>query len=416
MGALFHDMRAELHAKKLEHAEAEADYTAFLFHELRNPLNSISAGIDYAIDYAAVDTISAVQEELRQMSRVMDHVTQLLDNVLDMSKLSANQLVLGCDPFDVNEELTSVCHAIGHLLKPGVELRKQLLETVTFVGGSPRHLRQVLINLLSNALKFTTSGFVSLVVLMLSDDGDRVCLQFQAGDTGCGVSEEGRARLFRKYAQLSRGQEGQKGTGLGLYLSQELVRLMGGLIEVVSPWSPGPQPNEGPTRTGTMMYFTLEFPKRQASTRAMSSLPLDLPTGLRVLVVDDELSNRMLLTRVLTTMGAFKGLEWVVEEACDGSQALEKYQSTFYNIIFMDQNMGDGPTGQQVTRQMRKMGAERGRPLILGISGNCTENDKQLSSESGQDTLFPKPFPRHVDLAQAINIMLKKEKQASASQ
>eukprot|EP00997_Jenningsia_sp_PLL12_P006726 NODE_3298_length_790_cov_67.941970_g2755_i0.p1 GENE.NODE_3298_length_790_cov_67.941970_g2755_i0~~NODE_3298_length_790_cov_67.941970_g2755_i0.p1 ORF type:complete len:156 (-),score=35.40 NODE_3298_length_790_cov_67.941970_g2755_i0:142-609(-) len=144
-------------------------------------------------------------------------------------------------------------------------------------------------------------------------------------------------------------------------------------------------------------------------TRLLTPPPVDLPSGLRVMIVDDEESNRLLLGRVLTASKSFKELCWEVKEARDGTEALEMYQAAEFDVIFIDTNMGDGPTGQEVTQAIRSGYAGipiQTQPLIVGVSGNCTDHDIQLSSDSGQDALIPKPLPRHANLAQKIASLL----------
>eukprot|EP00997_Jenningsia_sp_PLL12_P005926 NODE_246_length_2038_cov_132.742081_g212_i0.p1 GENE.NODE_246_length_2038_cov_132.742081_g212_i0~~NODE_246_length_2038_cov_132.742081_g212_i0.p1 ORF type:complete len:422 (+),score=91.84 NODE_246_length_2038_cov_132.742081_g212_i0:338-1603(+) len=281
-----------------------------LFHELRNPLNRISCGVDYLLT-----SPENPLEELSSMARVMAYVVELMDNSLDMSKLLAKKLTLERNPFNLREECMAAYHAISHLLSPGIILLDSDIPD-TLVLGSSRHLRQILINLLSNAAKYTKTGNLGLHVLVEKITTTEIHIQFQVADTGCGISSDDMDRLFAQYSQLERGQCGQKGTGLGLFLSQALVQLMGGKIEVASPWCEGLQPcQNGHQQSGTMFYFSLTLPLAHEGPSEEPELqtPLvSLPSNLRVLIADDDKINRELLIRIMTRQGAFKGLGWQI--------------------------------------------------------------------------------------------------------
>eukprot|EP00668_Euglena_longa_P006359 GGOE01007576.1.p1 GENE.GGOE01007576.1~~GGOE01007576.1.p1 ORF type:complete len:894 (-),score=283.43 GGOE01007576.1:1605-4286(-) len=421
--AVMHDLRTAT-------GKTEEEYTGMLFHELRNPFSRVSNGIDFLLyrlqeisnspltSDMSDEVTKEFHQELQGMSTASQHVIQLLNNILDMSKLQVDKLTLEEVPFNLADVCNVTSVIIQGLIGPGCNYISQV-PPGPGLRGSPRHLKQVLINLLSNATKHTRHGFVKLRVILLEQTEDSVYYQFQICDTGCGIPMMDQARLFQKYS--AQGQ--QKGTGLGLFLSQKLVNLMGGEINVMSPWVEGVQSIDNPDCClgvdpskridGSTFYFNLRFPIHHTLQESKSADENQsfLPTDIGVLVVDDIEANRMLLKRILTKMGRFKRLNWKVDEAVCGEDALEmiKTAQPRYCVIMLDENMGEGKMkGTEVTRKIRDwehkfLGlSTKDQAVVVGVTGNCTAKDRYAGLGAGQDLFWGKPLPKHEQIATDI--------------
>ncbi|MEM8809221.1 MAG: PAS domain S-box protein [Cyanobacteria bacterium P01_G01_bin.38] len=378
---------------------AKSAFLANMSHELRTPLNAI---LGFAQLMERDDTLSPQQREsLSTINRSGAHLLDLINDVLEMSKIEAGRTTLSTSAFDLHQVLQTLqdmfqMRAIAKRLTLQTELSSELPQ---YVQTDEAKLRQVLINLLSNAIKFTQQGSVTLRASLepgRSDDLSTttstalrpLTLYFEVADTGCGIPFEDRGKLFQPFVQTRSGSQGGGGTGLGLVISRQYVQLMGGSLHFTSI------PNQGST-----FYFQIQvLPAKPTDvalgTRQQRALRLapHQPT-YRILIVDDQADNRNLLTQLLSTVG------FQVHAATNGQDALAQWRAWQPHLIWMDMRM-PVMDGYEATRRIR---AEAGEILArgageqgsrgAGFDVSVQPNGEQALSSVPATSSPPHPFP-----------------------
>jgi signal transduction histidine kinase/CheY-like chemotaxis protein len=323
-----HQMQQELLVARdeaLAGSRTKSQFLANMSHEIRTPMNGVLGMLELLKD----STLTADQQDLvRTAHRSAEALLSIINDILDISKIEAGRMELetiDMDLREVVEEVASVCARAAHdkhleltcLVPPGLP---------SSVRGDPTRLRQVLMNLVGNAVKFTARGEVNVAVEPLSIDDQRVRLHFSVRDTGVGIADDALPRLFQSFSQADGSMTRRfGGTGLGLAISRQLVNMMGGEITV-----------ESESGRGSTFGFTLEF-ERTSALPAVTITSNDL-AGTRVLVVDDNAVNRQILERMLDSWGA------VVDCAESGVIALAMARAanaagTPYEIGILDMQM-----------------------------------------------------------------------------
>ncbi len=385
---VFHDLRrqrelaAALTAAK-EAAEANArarsEFLANMSHELRTPMN----GVIGMVDLLLAEDLSATQREYAETIRTSaKHLLALLNEILDFSKIEAGAMTIEKIPFAPAELITSSidvfrAEAAKKGLRLDVELSPQLPNALR---GDPLRLRQVLANLIGNALKFTAAGSVTVAA---DWQAERFILTVR--DTGIGMDEATVARLFTPFTQAD-GSTTRKygGTGLGLAITKRLVELMGGKIEVDS------RPGQGST-------FRVELPAPLATPDADSAASPPVPsvtsaapekgaTALSILVAEDNRINQKVVTAMLERLGHRVTL------VGDGREAVAAYQNGAFDLILMDALMPE-MDGFAATRAIRRMEAERGGHVtIVALTASVLEGDREKCLSAGMDDFLAKPI------------------------
>jgi PAS domain S-box-containing protein len=374
-------------------ARQRSEFLAQMSHELRTPLNAI---MGFAQILQRDKTL--VERQTRALKIIDEsgrHLLTLIDDILDLARIDAAKVELY--PTEVNFAvfMEIVCDTIQVKAED-----KSLLFTYQVGPDLPgtlrvdeKRLRQILLNLLSNAVKFTDTGRITLRVMRVgapvAGGGNLTRLRFEIEDEGIGMTETQMARLFQPFEQVADAKRREGGTGLGLAISRQLIRLMGGDIEVRS------QPGEG-----SVFSFEIEVPasQRQVQVPLVQSAPIGyLGERRKILVVDDVLENRAMLLEELATLG------FVVAEACNGMEALEVVARFQPDLVVMDLTM-PVMDGLEATRQLRSLPQSAALPIIA-TSASATTQTEVRSREAGASAFVSKPIQEPV-LLHAIAVLL----------
>lgn len=380
------EQKVEERTRQLAQASAaKSQFLANMSHELRTPLNAI-LGFGQLLRRCLHDPEE--QNVLRQMQSAGDALVRIIDDILDLTRIEADQVRLEQKPFTVADCLGQVENLMqGSARDKGLRLQFGPVEQLPRpVLGDALRLQQVLTNLVGNALKFTEQGEVAVRLLRVGDTSQGPRLRFEVRDTGIGIDPVTVNRLFRPFTQADESSTRRYGgTGLGLVISRRLVELMGGTIGVES-------------RVGEGSTFWFEIPfvwarDGEAPTAAGSDEPPadEGPrlTGLRVLVVDDSALNRLLVERALRQEGALPTL------AGDGQQALQilKARPDAVDVALMDIQM-PVMDGLEATRAIRADAALARLPVIAFTAGVMAE-DRKAAEAAGVDGFLAKPVDIH---------------------
>ena len=365
----------------VEAAEAasriKSQFLANMSHEIRTPLN----GVLGMVQVMETETLTPVQSErLRTIRDSGEALLQVLNDVLDLSKIEAGEIVLSEAQFDVADLAARTCAAFsGAAAARGLKLDYAVAEDAAGVWlGDAQRLRQILSNLLSNALKFTEAGEVWLRVERRGE-----ALSFAVRDTGIGIAAEALPKLFNKFSQVDESSTRRfGGTGLGLAISRELAQLMGGDIEVEST-------------AGVGSVFRLNAPLARvgdAAARAHAGEPrpaarprLDRP--IRILAAEDNLTNQKVLAALLSPLGVELTL------VGDGRAAVDAWRREPCDLVLMDIQM-PGVSGVAACQQIRALEAERGAPPtpIIALSANAMSHQVDAYLAAGMSAHVAKPI------------------------
>jgi PAS domain S-box-containing protein len=353
---------------------AKSAFLANMSHELRTPLNAI-LGFAQIMERAS-DLPEAHRHNLEAINRSGRHLLALINDVLEISRIEAGRTTLRARPFDLADTLATVEEMTRvRAMAKGLRFTVQRAEGLPCcVEGDAERLRQVLLNLLSNAVKFTPEGVVRLDVEPAG--ADRV--RFRVSDSGPGIAEAERQRIFDPFYQTALGAERGEGAGLGLAISREYVRLMDGELKVDS------QPGQG-----SVFTFEARMPAvaRARLTAAAPHRVLGLAEGeatRRVLVAEDNADNRDLLRQLLQSAG------FAVETARDGREAEALFLSWHPHFIWMDMRMPE-VDGYQATRHIRALpGGSAVR--IAALTASAFEEDRGAILAAGCDEVVAKPL------------------------
>jgi len=359
---------------------AKSEFLSRMSHELRTPLTAI---IGFAQLLESERLTQTQLDQVQLIAKAGDHLLELVNTVLDQARIESGKMVLEVVAFDLPDTIEAVVTMIDRqAAAKGLAFETVIAPDVPRrVLGDPTRLRQVLINLLANAVKFTERGFVALHLTAGED-----MLQFSVRDTGIGMDEAARGRIFHAFAQADESVARRfGGTGLGLLITRDLLRAMGGDIEVES--TPG---------VGTC--FRCRLPLRPAPADpapASTSHPDPVPSlratawlaGRRVLVVDDNAVNRTLATALLERMGL------LVDSADDGHSALARIVAGRYDLVLMDMEM-PGMDGLSAVRALRGDEAAQGRSRlpVVALTANAMAEDRARCTAAGMDGYVTKPI------------------------
>lgn len=383
--------------------KAKTEFLRRISHDIRTPINGIQGYIAMASRYP---TNLELQLHCRErVITVMQMLMDLVNSVLDMSRLESGEIVPEEKPFELNRLLDEV----NTILQPQAAA-KNIRYQITWQGGmpqtrlvgSPQHLLQIFVNLLGNAVKYgKVGGYIQLSICQLSCTKQEAVYQFIIADNGIGMSKKFQARMFEPFAQEAvNARTTYQGTGLGLAIVKKLVDLMGGTIEVRS--------HKG---LGTTFLLTLRFGIDRNGSSAEEAEPQEevvLPEGLHALLVEDNSINMEVAEFLLRERGM------AVTTAHNGSEAVELFAASpvgFYDIIFMDIMMPvmNGLEAARVIRAMERPDAKA--VPILAMSANAFSEDVQMSLDAGMNAHISKPMDEKKLLSITAGLLEGREKE-----
>jgi PAS domain S-box-containing protein len=378
-----YERELQLERKRAESAaQAKADFLSMVSHEIRTPMNAI-VGITSLLQKTALSPQQ--QRYVRILGTSSENLLELLNSILDFSKMEAGKVTLEEQRFDLRQLVFQTVYALsGRAEEKHLALSVAMDERVpALVRGDPVKLGQVLTNLVSNAIKFTASGSVTLSVRLHEPapadvSADRVVLEFQVTDTGIGIAGDRLSAIFEEFTQAS-ADIGVRygGTGLGLAISQRLLALHDSRLGVTSELG-----------KGSTFSFTLRLRREQGEAPAPSepaalSQRLD---GLRVLVAEDNEINVLMLSQFLSRWGV------VFDVVGDGHQAVHQVQQAPYDVVLMDLQM-PGLNGYDATRAIRALADERyGRLPVIAVTASARLGLEARLDQAGFSDFIGKPF------------------------
>jgi signal transduction histidine kinase/CheY-like chemotaxis protein len=377
----------QLKAQEAETANlAKSQFLANMSHELRTPLNAI---LGFSQLMARDNTItSSHKESLDIINRSGEHLLNLINDVLEMSKIEAGKITLNTEPFD----LYLLLQTIQDMFQSKAEAKGLWLKFILasnlpqYIVSDSRKLRQLLINLLSNGIKFTETGGVTLQASLnesagLADNQAQLC--FAISDTGKGIAEAELDKLFNPFIQTASGIQTEGGTGLGLAISRQFIELMGGTIQVTSV-----------VEQGSTFEFTIQVKlanssqvKTLAPTEQIKQIALGQP-NYRLAVVDDQKTNRFALVKLLESVG------FQPRTASNGQEAIALWQEWQPNLIWMDMRM-PVMDGYEATHHIKHQ-PNGHKTVIIALTASAFEEQRAKIIEAGCDDFVPKPFLERV--------------------
>lgn len=368
--------------------KAKTEFLANMSHEIRNPMNAI-IGLTNTLDRMEVDPSKRIfVQSLKTSSTAL---LNILNDILDFSKIEANKAVLFESVFSLDtiiDEVFTIFKLSANEKDVAFNFIKKPDVPSTLFGDSIK-LRQILINLCSNALKFTDTGSVTMNISLLNFADETAQIKFEVIDTGIGIEEKDFAKLFSSFTQLdSTTTKAYSGTGLGLTIVKNYTEMMHGKVRVSS------NPNEGSNFTLEIPFKVAKEEKKKAEVKLAKNTK---KMKLKILLAEDDGINQMYLKSFLNEQG------WEVDTAFNGIQVLEKFDLKKYDIILMDGQMPK-MDGFEATRKIRiKEQESNTHTPILAITGYAVSGDKEKFLESGMDDYISKP----VNEALLIETILK---------
>lgn len=368
--------------------QAKSNFLSSMSHELRTPLNGILGYSQILLRQSTFDEDNT-RSAIGVIQQSGQHLLTLINDILDLAKIEAQKLTL--EPNDV--DLLPFLAGVADLIQARAQAKNIIFQTQFdpvlphTVWADETRLRQILLNLLDNGVKFTEMGVVILSVNLLTEAEGKATLRFTIQDSGVGIAATELSRVFQPFEQVGNRQQRAKGTGLGLAITRQLVEVMGGVLQVDST-----------VGIGSRFWFDLSLPVVQSAAGKTAVSPSRRIIGYhgprrRILIADDMEQNRLLLQRLLVDLG------FVVETAVDGFSAVAQATATVPDLILMDIIMPDC-SGLEATQHIRQQPALQ-QTAVVAVSANVSAQSRQEALAAGCQDFLPKP----VDVSLLLDVM-----------
>lgn len=356
---------------------AKSYFLANMSHEIRTPLN----GIIGSTELLKQQVINEENKELIATLQSCSHLLlNIINDVLDVSKIEAGQLSLSHAPFQIKHCVNSVVliniaqmKTLGKQLAIDYTIDEQIEDNVI---GDKNRLKQILLNLISNAVKFTSEGSIHINVRKEGTTADKQILTFEISDTGIGIAEKNIPLLFQPFTQVMQINQKQfGGTGLGLSICKKLVEMMGGKIWVLSI--------EGKGSTFSFQV-ALNTTSESVIDEHEEVLQVFEPKASRILLAEDNQMNQFIAKKIFSTLG------YTIDIAVNGREAVTMHKNNSYDIIFMDVQMPE-MDGLEATKKIHAMEQSR-KPVIVAMTANALKEDEDICFAAGMQDFLAKPF------------------------
>lgn len=360
--------------KELEKASKTKDlFLANMSHEIRTPLH-ILIGLLQLIDKEDVN--SKVREYLLESKLSSQHLLSIVNDILDISKIESGEMTLQLKPVDLVELIKSIKVIFQpQAIEKNIKLNIFVDSKCSILLGDEIRIRQVLINFVSNAIKFTEIGEINIVLKILQDSINFQEIQFQIKDTGIGMTKEFSSKIYDIYSQESENSNRKfQGTGLGMSISKKLIDLMHGNLSIIS--------EKG---IGTVIDFRIQLDKYETKTNIESKENIDYHaiSNKQILIVEDNNINRLILKTLLNNYNCF------IDEAKNGYEAIELIQQKNYDLILMDIQM---PQMDGVTATIKIRENSNTTTPIIALTANSFQKDIDLYLSVGMNDYISKPY------------------------
>ncbi|WP_372781914.1 ATP-binding protein [Phenylobacterium sp.] len=372
--------------------QAKAEFLANVSHEIRTPMNGVLGAL-HLMDREPIS--SEGRELIRQANDCGRMLSQLLNDVLDFSKIDAGQLEMAPEAMRADEALQAVVTLVGGQARAkGIDLRSEIVGGDLWIEADPVRVRQAMFNLLGNAVKFTAKGCVTARLAVTPAGEDRRHVTLEVEDTGIGMSPEAQGHLFERFRQAE-GNTARRfgGTGLGLSITQALARMMGGDITFFSV------EGEGST-------FCMAFDAPAAAPASLEPVEEGLLGGVNILLVEDNPTNRLVARTMLTRLGA------TIEEAEDGVLGLQAARRGGHDLILMDVQMPH-MDGVETTRAIRGLADAVAHVPIIGLTANVMVHQRAEYLAAGMNGVVAKPISPTALMAEIARVIAADEAEDS---